>query len=95
MLIITATDAGNMPMTGSATVTVIVNELNDENEFTPDYLSTEVAYNENYNYRVMTVKADDDDLAYNAILSYTFVTPSDDEYFSIDAMTGEHDIMKC
>ncbi|XP_051882576.1 protocadherin Fat 4-like isoform X2 [Pristis pectinata] len=88
MLLVTATDAGDPPLTGSGTIIIIVNDLNDNTPlFEQSLYTATISEAASIGATVLRVNATDPDAEENGHVSYSM----EGEYspFSIDPISGE------
>ncbi|XP_025106932.1 cadherin EGF LAG seven-pass G-type receptor 2-like isoform X2 [Pomacea canaliculata] len=88
--LIIATDHGVPPESASASVTIIVDDINDHPPvFETNQFHIEVPENRDPGYRVVTVIATDQDALSNAEIRYSIVNPeSPNDAFKIDPVKG-------
>ncbi|XP_069100904.1 protocadherin Fat 4-like isoform X2 [Argopecten irradians] len=87
-VVVLAIDTGTTPRTGSTTLTVTVDDENDNDPiFSPTYYNSEVPYTGSCNPTILTLTATDADEGANAQLYYYFTTANND--FTMDSSTGE------
>ena len=87
--ILIATDGGAMPLTATATVSIIVDDENDERPaFSPTYYNAEIAYNDNCAVTVTTLSATDKDYGVNAEFKYRFTLNPVPHLFRLEERTG-------
>ncbi|XP_072433375.1 protocadherin Fat 4-like isoform X6 [Chiloscyllium punctatum] len=88
MLVVTATDAGDPPLTGSGTIRIIVDDLNDNTPlFDQRQCSVTVSEAAPIGFKVLTVHAVDPDAGGNGQVSYSM--DFGESPFSIDPISGE------
>ncbi|XP_060682957.1 protocadherin Fat 4 [Hemiscyllium ocellatum] len=88
MLVVTATDAGDPPLTGSGTIRIIVDDLNDNTPlFDQRQCSVTVSEAAPIGFKVLTVHAVDPDAGGNGQVSYSM--EFGESPFSIDPISGE------
>ncbi|XP_069825367.1 protocadherin gamma-B1-like isoform X23 [Dendropsophus ebraccatus] len=91
-LILTASDAGNPVQTGTALITIIVTDFNDNSPvFTQDVYKVSVRENIPVNSTILQVSASDEDEGVNAQITYSISTTANDilQAFIINARSGE------
>ncbi|XP_069825352.1 protocadherin gamma-B1-like isoform X9 [Dendropsophus ebraccatus] len=91
-LILTASDAGNPVQTGTALITIIINDINDNSPvFTQDVYKVSVRENIPVNSTILQVSASDEDEGVNAQITYSISTTANDILlvFTIDSKNGE------
>ncbi|KAG9490966.1 hypothetical protein GDO78_006348, partial [Eleutherodactylus coqui] len=91
-LILTASDGGNPVQTGTALITVIVTDFNDNAPiFTQDVYKVSVRENIPVNSTILQASATDEDEGVNAQITYSFSTTEDHilQTFSINSKNGE------
>ncbi|XP_069825351.1 protocadherin gamma-B1-like isoform X8 [Dendropsophus ebraccatus] len=91
-LILTASDAGNPVQTGTALITIIINDINDNSPvFTQDVYKVSVRENIPVNSTILQVSASDEDEGVNAQITYSFNTIENHilQTFTIDPRNGE------
>ena len=87
--ILIATDGGEVPLTATATVSVIVDDVNDERPaFKPTFYNAEIAYNDQCAVTVTTLSATDKDYGVNAEFDYRFTMNPVPHLFSLDETSG-------
>ncbi|XP_065908820.1 protocadherin Fat 4-like [Dysidea avara] len=85
-----AVDRGDPPMTGSASITITLSDVNDnEPVFTDDMTELEYAEDLSVDTIITAVVATDNDIGLNSQLSYSFVSGNEEMRFSIDMQNGE------
>ncbi|XP_002735781.1 protocadherin Fat 4-like [Saccoglossus kowalevskii] len=90
ILEITAIDGGSTSLTGTMTLTVKIEDVNDNTPiFTHDIYTTTILEHMGIGTSVLTVKATDIDSGANAIIEYSITKGMSHEHFSIDRVTGE------
>ncbi|KAK3610532.1 hypothetical protein CHS0354_008967 [Potamilus streckersoni] len=87
ILTVLAVDQGSPHQTGTATVTVILNDVNDNNPVITGTYDNSIPENTTVNTAVFTIIATDIDAGENSKLSYS-ITAGNDNYFQIDTTTG-------
>lgn len=88
--IIIATDGGESPLTATATVSIIVDDVNDERPaFSPTYYNAEIAYNDDCAVTVTTLSATDKDYGVNAEFLYRFTLNPVPHLFRLEGKTGK------
>ncbi|XP_069825346.1 protocadherin gamma-B1-like isoform X3 [Dendropsophus ebraccatus] len=91
-LILTASDAGNPVQTGTALITIIINDINDNSPvFTQDVYKVSVRENIPVNSTILQVSASDEDEGVNGQITYSIRTTANDILlgFIIDFQKGE------
>ncbi|XP_066446745.1 protocadherin gamma-B1-like isoform X15 [Eleutherodactylus coqui] len=91
-LILTASDGGNPVQTGTALITIIVTDFNDNAPiFTQDVYKVSVRENIPVNSTILQVSASDEDEGVNAQITYSFRTTANDilETFTLNSRNGE------
>ncbi|XP_069825354.1 protocadherin gamma-B1-like isoform X10 [Dendropsophus ebraccatus] len=91
-LILTASDAGNPVQTGTALITIIVTDFNDNSPvFTQDVYKVSVRENIPGNSTILQVSASDKDEGVNAQIIYSIRTTANDilQTFNINSNNGE------
>ncbi|KAG9490975.1 hypothetical protein GDO78_006357, partial [Eleutherodactylus coqui] len=91
-LILTASDGGNPIQTGTALITIIVTDFNDNVPvFTQDVYKVSVRENIPVNSTILQVSASDEDEGVNAQITYSFRTTANDilETFTLNSRNGE------
>ncbi|XP_066437452.1 protocadherin-20 isoform X2 [Eleutherodactylus coqui] len=90
--IIIAEDGGNPPLVGSATLSILISDVNDNcPQFTESTINVTIPGNSSIGMKVTTVRAVDVDLGSNAMITYVFserVPQSSKEIFYLDENTG-------
>ncbi|XP_044136955.1 protocadherin gamma-B1-like isoform X13 [Bufo gargarizans] len=87
-LILTASDGGNPLQTGTALITIIINDINDNSPvFTQDVYKVSVRENIPVNSTILKVSASDDDEGINAQITYSIRTTVDN--IIVDSQSGE------
>ena len=87
--ILIATDGGASPLTATATVSIIVDDVNDERPaFSPTYYNAEIAYNDDCAVTVTTLSASDKDYGVNAEFKYRFTLNPAPQLFQLKEDTG-------
>ncbi|CAH1778847.1 unnamed protein product [Owenia fusiformis] len=86
-IIVVASDRGSPGKSTSATVTVIVDDINDQRPvFTEKLYTTTMSESLPKEASVMSVQAVDGDIGANAVLTYSLPNPDDRKYFKIDSV---------
>ncbi|XP_069825366.1 protocadherin gamma-B1-like isoform X22 [Dendropsophus ebraccatus] len=91
-LILTASDAGNPVQTGTALISIIVTDINDNSPvFTQDVYKVSVRENIPVNSTILQVSASDEDEGVNAQVTYSFSTTANHiiDAFYINPRSGE------
>ncbi|CAN2391287.1 homophilic cell adhesion via plasma membrane adhesion molecules, partial [Pristimantis euphronides] len=91
-LILTASDGGNPVQTGTALITIIINDINDNVPvFTQDVYKVSVRENIPVNSTILQVSASDEDEGSNAQITYSISTMANNilQTFVINSQTGE------
>ena len=89
--ILIATDGGAVPLSATATVSIVVDDVNDERPaFSTTFYNAEIAYNDDCAVTVTTLTASDKDYGVNAEFNYGFTLNPVPHLFSLDAATGEY-----
>ncbi|XP_069825363.1 protocadherin gamma-B1-like isoform X19 [Dendropsophus ebraccatus] len=91
-LILTASDAGNPVQTGTALITIIINDINDNSPvFTQDVYKVSVREHIPVNSTILQVSASDEDEGVNAQITYSIRTTANNilQTFKINSDTGE------
>ncbi|XP_069825374.1 protocadherin gamma-B1-like isoform X29 [Dendropsophus ebraccatus] len=91
-LILTASDAGNPVQTGTALITIIINDINDNSPvFTQDVYKVSVREHIPVNSTILQVSASDEDDGVNGQITYSIKTTENiiSETFSINPNNGE------
>ncbi|CAN2391286.1 homophilic cell adhesion via plasma membrane adhesion molecules [Pristimantis euphronides] len=94
-LILTASDGGNPVQTGTALITIIVTDFNDNVPvFTQDVYKVSVRENIPVNSTILQVSASDEDEGVNAQITYSIRTTANDilQTFNINSNSGEFTI---
>ena len=87
--ILIATDGGASPLTATATVSIIIDDENDERPaFSPSYYNAEIAYNDDCAVTVTTLSASDKDYGVNAEFKYRFTLNPAPQLFKLEESTG-------
>ncbi|XP_055493537.1 protocadherin Fat 4, partial [Leucoraja erinacea] len=87
-LLVTATDAGEPPLTGTGTIIIIVKDLNDNSPlFEQNLYTTTISEATSTGTVILQVKASDADAEENGQISYSM--EGEDSPFSIDPVSGE------
>ncbi|XP_077153386.1 protocadherin-20 [Ranitomeya variabilis] len=90
--IIIAEDGGNPPLVGSATLSILISDVNDNcPQFNESTINVTIPGNSSVGMKVTKVHAVDIDLGSNAIITYAFserVPQSSKELFYLDENTG-------
>uniref|UniRef100_A0ABM0N157 Protocadherin Fat 4-like n=1 Tax=Saccoglossus kowalevskii TaxID=10224 RepID=A0ABM0N157_SACKO len=90
ILEITATDGGDTPLTGTVTLSITVEDVNDNTPiFSQDIYTTSILENINIGTSVFTVIATDIDSGANSNIEYNITGGMSHEDFNIDIATGE------
>ncbi|XP_053311400.1 protocadherin-20 [Spea bombifrons] len=91
--IIIAEDGGNPPLSGSATLTILVSDVNDNcPQFHESHINVTLPGNSSIGAAVATVHAEDKDLGSNAQVTYSFserVPQSSKDQFNLDETSGK------
>ena len=96
--ILIATDHGASPLTATASVSIIVDDVNDERPaFEPTFYNAEIAYNDDCAVTVTTLTATDKDYGVNAEFSYGFTLNPYPHLFSLEKKSGVYnsDVLLC
>ncbi|KAG9490974.1 hypothetical protein GDO78_006356, partial [Eleutherodactylus coqui] len=91
-LILTASDGGNPVQTGTALITIIVTDFNDNVPvFTQDVYKVSVRENIPVNSTILQVSASDEDEGVNAQITYSFRTTANNilQTFTLNSRNGE------
>ncbi|XP_066446738.1 protocadherin gamma-B1-like isoform X8 [Eleutherodactylus coqui] len=91
-LILTASDGGNPVQTGTALITIIVTDFNDNVPvFTQDVYKVSVKENIPVNSTILQVSASDEDEGVNAQITYSFRTTANNilQTFTLNSRNGE------
>ncbi|XP_069825372.1 protocadherin gamma-B5-like isoform X27 [Dendropsophus ebraccatus] len=91
-LILTASDAGNPVQTGTALITIIINDINDNSPvFTQDVYKVSVRENIPVNSTILQISASDEDEGVNAQITYSIRTTANNilQTFFINPQNGE------
>lgn len=90
--IIIAEDGGNPPLVGSATLSILISDVNDNcPQFNESLINVTLPGNTSTGVKVTSVQAEDKDLGNNALITYAFserVPHSSKELFDLDESTG-------
>ncbi|XP_075055899.1 protocadherin-20 [Mixophyes fleayi] len=90
--IIIAEDGDNPPLVGSATLSILISDVNDNcPQFNESLINVTIPGNSSIGMKVTTVQAVDIDLGNNALITYAFserVPQSSKELFHLDKTTG-------
>ncbi|KAM9319940.1 protocadherin-20 [Gastrophryne carolinensis] len=90
--IIIAEDGGNPPLVGSATLSILISDINDNCPlFNESLINVTLPGNSSVGVKVTAVRAEDRDLGSNALITYAFserVPQSSKELFDLDETTG-------
>ncbi|XP_012943596.1 protocadherin Fat 4 [Aplysia californica] len=87
--IVVATDGGAPALSATTTVTVTINDVNDNSPvFTQTFYNTEIAYTGSCDSSITQVTATDADSGDNARISYSLQANTDDYLFSVNIDTG-------
>ncbi|CAL1540461.1 unnamed protein product [Lymnaea stagnalis] len=88
--VVTATDGGSPALSGTATVTITVVDVNDNNPiFSPVFYNAEIAYSGQCQSVITTVTATDADSGNNGLVSYSLQAAAYNYLFSVDSSTGK------
>lgn len=94
-LTVQASDGGSPPKTDTATVRIVVTDVNDcVPQFTKREYSTKIPENTKPGDLVLTVSASDKDLGSNALIVYSFSSGNDQGLFSINRLNGQIKVSK-
>ncbi|XP_033621457.1 protocadherin-1 [Fukomys damarensis] len=91
-LILTAIDGGSPPRSGTATIRIVVLDINDNApQFSQELYETRAPENSPAGLLIVKVSAEDDDTGVNAEVSYSFFDVSEDiqTTFEINTFSGE------
>ncbi|XP_072266589.1 protocadherin-20 [Pyxicephalus adspersus] len=90
--IVIAEDGGNPPLVGSATLSILISDVNDNcPQFNESLINVTLPGNSSTGTKVTSVQAEDKDLGSNALITYAFserVPQSSKELFDLDESTG-------
>ena len=85
-----AVDRGDPPMTGSASVTITLSDVNDnEPVFMDDIIELEYAEDLSVDSIIAAVVAMDNDIGLNSQLTYSIISGNEEMRFYIDVLNGE------
>ncbi|KAL3853664.1 hypothetical protein ACJMK2_017188 [Sinanodonta woodiana] len=93
IFIVLAVDQGSPHLTGTATVTVILSDINDNNPVISGTYDISVPENTMVITAVLTITVTDIDAGENSMLSYS-ITAGNDNSFQIDATSGVISVQK-